>query len=128
MSTAAAFKSRFPEFGPVSDALIDLVLSETDATLGDKWLDRDRPVALKLLTAHKLSMEGEPERSKAIAEGRSVQNAQAGQVTSMKVGDVSVTYGGLDTQSSREDGYDKTPYGRRYLELMRKNFPSVLTV
>jgi hypothetical protein len=77
-------------------------------------------------------MEGEPERSNAISEGRSVINSQAGHVTSMKVGDVSVTYGGRGSEKtgsgSDADEYRKTSYGARYLDLMRKNFAGPLAV
>ncbi|CTQ67134.1 DUF4054 domain-containing protein [Roseibium alexandrii] len=132
MPTAAEFKTRFPEFSPVSDALVDMILAETDAAVGTNWLERDRPVAVNLLTAHNLSMEGEPERSKAIAEGRSVSNAQSGPVSAMKVGDVSVTYEGRSKSDQKSetvaDEYRKTSYGARYLELMRKNFTGPLIV
>jgi hypothetical protein len=113
---------------------VDLVLGEVVSAVGDGWIERDQSLAIKLLAAHTLSMEGEPERSKAIEAGRGVANAQSGSVSSMKVGDVSVTYAG---RSSGNTGvgmgaisaeYQKTTYGQRYYELMRKNFPAVRAV
>ena len=130
--TATTFKTRFPEFGPVSDDLVELVILEAVDAVGDNWLERDRTLARLLLTAHNLSMEGEPARSKSLAKGGAVQNAQSGPVTSFKDGDVAVTFGGTGSGASgtgsAEIEFGKTSYGARYLVLMRKNFPTAFAV
>lgn len=134
MPTAAQFKARFPEFSCVSDALVDQVLAETTAAVGDGWVERDRLLAINYLTAHMLAMEGEPDRSKAIVEDRSVANAQSGPVSSVKIGDVAVTYAGKTAEGAGSGmgpvtaEYQKTDYGQRYYTLLRKNFAGALAV
>lgn len=129
--TAETFKARFPEFGGVSDALVSAVLDESFSLVGDNWHEDDRAKAQQLWTAHTLSMEGEPQRSATLADGGTVDNAQSGSVTSMKVGDVSVTYGGRSRgasasgSGSMEAEYRLTNYGARFYELMMRNISSV---
>lgn len=132
--TTTVFKARYPEFSVVSDELVTLVLNESIDVVGDTWLEKDRAKAQMLLTAHTLSMEGEPARSKAISNGSNVASVQSGEVTSMKVGDVSVTYSGRSQSSSGNNlgeitkEYLKTPYGTRYLELMKRSFFPIMVV
>ncbi|GFO81228.1 MAG: hypothetical protein A49_08550 [Methyloceanibacter sp.] len=134
--TAADLKARFPEFTPVADALVDAVLEEAAAAVGDSWLESDRRPATQYLAAHMLAMEGEPQRSNAISAGQTPVNAQAGALTGMKVGDVSMTYSGRSSGAESVGSrmgpaaaeYLKTPYGQRFYELMRKSFPAVRAV
>lgn len=132
--TAATFKARYPEFTNVTDALVGLVLDEAISEVSDSWCDTYRAKAQMLLTAHLLSLEGEPSRSNAIASGNisDLQNAQSGSVSSMKVGDVSVTYSGsaATTSGNAGDGgfFSKTHYGQRFYELKRANFTTIMVV
>lgn len=123
--TATTFKARYPEFAPVSDALIGLVLAETFDEVGDTWLERDRARAQMLLAAHKLTLEGEPKRSTA-GTGAALNGA----VKRHKVGDVEVEFAGVDISDSDTSrlGYGLTVYGREFAALMRKNFPAVAVV
>lgn len=123
--TPASFKARYPEFAPVSDVLIQLVLQEAFDEVGDTWLERDRARAQMLLTAHKLTMEGEPGRS---VSGQG--SAGTGTVRRRKVGDVEVEFAtpGSGVGGFAATGYTATVYGQEFLALLKKNFPSPMVV
>lgn len=124
--TAADLKARFPEFAPVSDSLVNLILAEALPKVGETWIEADRRPAILYLAAHLLAMEGEPGRS---ATGGGI--GATGPVKRRKVGDVEVEYAGGGTSAgggSDESGFLLTHYGRRYRELMRRNFPAILAV
>lgn len=133
MPTTEQFKTRFPEFGVVPDALVSLVLDETSSVVGENWPTDRVDLATSLLAAHTLAMEGEPQRSTAIAQGQTATNAQSGPVNSVKIGDVAVSHAGRMTTgggatASAANEYAKTSYGARYQELLRRTFPGVVTV
>lgn len=117
------------------DALVSAVLGESFDLIGANWIEADRAKAQKLWTAHTLTMEGEPQRSQSIAAGGEVSaNASQGEMTSMKVGDVAVSFasrsaanagGGASTGSTQAE-YCRTSYGTRFYELMKRNITSVL--
>lgn len=120
--TPTTFKARFPEFVPVSDSLVGLVLAEAIAQVGETWLERDRARAQMLLAAHTLTMEGEPGRSTS-GQG----SAATGAVKRRKVGDVEVEFAGSGSGSggSGATGFAASTYGQEYMSLMRRNFPAV---
>ena len=119
--TATIFKARHPEFTAVPDALVNLVLAEAINDVGETWYERDRARAQMLLTAHKLTMEGEPGRSNAGAGA--VVN---GTVKRSKVGDVEVEFS--DAVTGMQSGFRASIYGQQFESLMRKNFPPVAAV
>lgn len=122
--TPTTFKARFPEFTPVSNDLIAVVLAEAIAQVGETWLERDRARAQMLLAAHTLTMEGEPGRSTSGQGG-----AGTGTVKRRKVGDVEVEFNGFgSTSSGGYNGFGSTSYGQEFAALMRKNFPPVAAV
>lgn len=124
--TAADLKARFPEFAAVSDTLINLILEEASAQVGETWLERDRKPATLYLAAHLLTMEDEPGRS---ATGQS--GAATGPVRRRKVGDVEVEFAGAASVSAtgeNRNAYDLSAYGRQFMALLRKNFPAVAVV
>lgn len=125
--TPVTFKARFPEFGVVSDTLVQLVLNDAISDVGDTWLEKDRARAQMLLAAHILTMEGEPGRTE---NGASGATAGTGIIKRDKVGDVETEFA---TPTSSGSGgalsvYGLTFYGQQYLELRRKNFPAVAVV
>lgn len=123
--TASDLKARFPEFGSVSNDLINLILAEALPKVGETWIEADRRPAILYLAAHLLSMEGEPARSSS-----GVGISATGPLKRRKVGDVEVEYagGGEGGGSSDASGYMLSHYGRRYRELMRANFPAIRAV
>lgn len=128
--TAGTFKARYPEFAPVSNDLITLVLQEAISQVGDTWVEKDRARAQMLLAAHTLTMEGEPGRT-TTGQG----SAGTGPIKRDKVGDVETEYqnaaerygSGVNYVNSAA-GYESTEYGRRYLALLKLNFPAVAVV
>ena|ERR1044072_1931081 len=121
----ATFKARYPEFVPVSDTLVGLVLSEAYSEVGETWEDIDRARAQMLLTAHKLAMEGEPRRT---TTGASV--GISGPLIRRRVGDVETEFAAPATSAAIGSAawYQATGYGKQYYMLMRKNFPAVAAV
>ena len=98
------------------------------ADVGPTWLERDRTPGVLHLAAHLLAVSGH-----GVA---SVGGAGAGPsdttIKRRKVGDVEVEYGTATHPASTGTGvlagYYSTAYGRRYVELMRKNFPAIAVV
>lgn len=123
--TFATFKARYPEFAPVSDDLVTLVLQEAIAQVGDTWVEKDRARAQMLLAAHTLTMEGEPGRT-TTGQG----SAGTGPIKRDKVGDVETEFATptASNSSSGLSGYLLTAYGKAFLDLMRRNFPAVAAV
>ena len=123
--TATTFKARYAEFADVSDVLIGLVLQEAFDEVGETWLERDRARAQMLLTAHKLTMEGEPDRTSTGAG-----SAGTGLIKRDKVGDVETEFAGVTASAGDSSalGYGLTTYGREFAALMRKNFPAIAVV
>lgn len=125
--TAADLKVRFPEFAPVSSALIQMILDdEAIPAVGETWLERDRRTAQLYLAAHLLASEGEPART---TSGGSSSGSN-GPIKMMQAGEHKIEYAVSNESiaASFNGGYDTTVYGNRYLELLRLNFPPVLTV
>lgn len=128
----ATFRARFPEFAPVSDALVSLILSDAISQIGDTWYERDRAKAQLILAAHLLASEGEPARSSDISNGGDGSATLAsGALRRRKVGDVEVEFAGQPSSSGGagagrlDAAYGSTIYGLRFLELMRLNFPAI---
>lgn len=124
--TASDLKARFPEFTSVSDALVNLILGEATAAVGETWLERDRKPATLYLAAHTLAMEGEPGRSAGGTGG-----GVTGPVKSRTVGDVRTEFAGFGASGGgavSDAGYEMTAYGRQFLRLLRLNFPAVAVV
>lgn len=123
--TPTTFKARFPEFVSVSDALVQLVLTDAIAQVGDTWVERDRARAQMLLAAHILTMEGEPGRT---ASGQGA--AGTGMVRRRKVGDVETEFAipGATVGGFAATGYAATIYGQQFAALMRMNFAGPIAV
>lgn len=133
--TAAQFKTRFPEFTSVSDALISAIITEQQPQVGDTWVEVDRTPALMYLVAHLLTIQGEPQRSNEIAAGGSGASVANGVMKRRKVGDVEVDYqnaneriGTGGAQSISGAGYELTVYGRQFLTYLRRNHRTMLVI
>lgn len=121
MTTAAEFKTRYPEFAPVSDALIVLVMADASAEVSDAWITADHGRAINLLTAHLLTIEGEPGRTLT-----GLGSAGSGLVKRDKVGDAETEF--ATAAATDLGGYGSTAYGRQYLALMARSFPAIAVV
>jgi hypothetical protein len=123
---AIDLKTRYPEFASVADSTVNAVLEEAVGEVGDTWIEKDRTPAVLALTAHLLSQSGMPGAPGA-GGGRA---AVAGAIKRRKVGDVETEFAGIGDSRSTSPlaRYRTTAYGLRYLELMRRNFPTARVV
>jgi len=128
--TIVDLANRFPEFDSVSDGTLQAVLDEAVGEVGPTWLERDRTPAVLHLAAHLLAVSG---HGVASAGGAGAGLSSTPSVKRRKVGDVEVEYNTSSAHpASTETGplaqYYATPYGVRYVQLMRKNFPAIAVV
>lgn len=123
--TTETFKARFPEFEPVADALVTLVIEEAVLQVDGTWLERDRAKAQMYLVAHLLASEGEPARSVGAGSGAGYDPSQ-GQVKKDKVGDVETEWFGPQSSTGGGEGqassYGSSHYGREFERIQRANF------
>ena len=131
-ASAADLKARYPEFTPVDDALITLVIAEAAPMIDDGWEVSDQKPGILALAAHLLSMEGWPKRS-ALPAGSPVPATAGRQVLMRKVGDVTTQY--AQTGSASGGGpsgllsqLTLTPYGNRFRQLLKLNAPAIALV
>lgn len=125
--TAVQFKARYPEFAPVSDALIDAVIVDAVAAVGDTWVEKDVTPARLLFVAAVLLDEGEPMRSASLSGSPAGQATiiASGVIQRVKVGDVETTFNVAKPADNSGDGgpsWQSNRYGKRYLELIKRNF------
>lgn len=124
LPTAAEFKAKFPTFAAVADPTITLAIAEASASVDLGWVEADYQPAIMYLAAHIMTLDGVVIAGSDLGSAGGVINA--GLVDEMKVGDVMVKMagaasGGSGSSGSSGSGYLATGYGRRYLELLRRN-------
>jgi hypothetical protein len=138
------FVTRFPEFKGYDQALVEMILADSNARVAEgAWTDHDKSAASMNLTAHRLLMT--PGAAPTYDEGGdgvppTTGGVAIGAVKSRTVGDVRVEY---ETGSAKASGitgsggaaaagplgeFYATTYGRHYLYLMKLNFPAVAVV
>ncbi len=116
------FKDRYPAFASAPDAAVYGALDESTAMVDENWLARDIAPAIMAHAAHLLTVEGHG--AAASVGGSSIQ--LAGPVDSVQVGDVRTTFAQGVTRAKvalkgDDSGLKETAFGRRYLELRRRN-------
>lgn len=123
--TISDFKARWaPKFDTVSDVTIQSALDEAALQIDDTWIDQANfTLGRMLLAAHILTLDGHGTGAEA-----EVAAAGASGFKRMKSGQLE-----LERFSSADAGGDgsvlgSTSYGRRFLELLRRNFPAVAIV
>ncbi|MGO4127788.1 DUF4054 domain-containing protein [Inquilinus sp. YAF38] len=116
--TPAELKARFPGFAAVADAVVQTALDEAALQVGGDWASQaDLRLGRLLLAAHVLTLDGQ-------GSGAEAATAAAGGFRRMRSG-------ALELERIAEAGpgaLDSTGYGRRFLELMRRNVPAVTVV
>lgn len=116
--TATSIKLRFPEFAEEQDSFIEFAIEEANRLVDHTWDSTDQDLALSYLTAHYMMVSISRRES---ATGEIVQ--------SERVGEISVTYATRQQPTlATYDDFSTTPYGSRYLELARLNFPPIAAV
>lgn len=105
--TLEEFRALYPAFDAVADATVEAWITSGDAETA-RWGDTDRPSAVMLFAAH------------SMAEiGLGTAGAIPAGLTSFKSGTFSAS---MSDMAGSRTGYSTTAYGRRYLDLMRRNF------
>lgn len=116
--TPADLKARFPGFATVADAIVQAALDEAALQVGAGWASAaDIRLGRLLLAAHVLTLDGQGSGAEAAA-------AASGGFRRMRSG-------ALELERAADAGPgapDSTGYGRRFLDLMRRNVPAVTVV
>lgn len=109
--TATDIKALGSEFEALEDSKIDLFLEIASKEISEPaWPTGSFDSALKLLTAHYLSM--------------AARQGSSGPLTSVKVGDVSVSYG----NPQNKEKLSLTSWGQLFLQLRDANICAPLVV
>lgn len=115
--TPAELKARFPGFAAVADAVLQTALDEAALQVGDDWASAaDIRLGRLLLAAHILTLDGQGSGAEAAA-------VAAGGFRRMRSGTLE-----LERSDAGPGALDSTGFGRRFLELMRRNVPAVAVV
>lgn len=115
--TAMNFKFKFAKFRNLDDGEIEFAIEEAVLACGGAghWIDdANQTVAIYYYAAHLLQV--------AILRGGSTGQA----ISSERTPELSVTYA-VPNMNTPID-FTMTIYGERFLSLVRKNFPAILTV
>lgn len=107
MITPADIKIKFPEFASLSDSLIQSYLDEAYLEVDEGRAGDYYDLLIYYLTAHYIALA---------LQASSGQNRGSGIVTSMSVGDTSIGFGGINSNSNADFYYQQTSYGLRYLK------------
>ncbi len=114
--TATSIKLKFLEFSGLADGTIEFAIEEALLSVTDNggWVtDNDQTMAAMYLTAHYLMV--------------TMSRAESGtgqKLKSESMGGMSISYD-TDATVPEHGDYETTPYGKRYLELVRLNIPAI---
>ena len=118
---AADLAARFPGFAAVAPAVVANAIGEAQSRVDTTWLPEDFTIAIMLLAAHTMTLDG-------LGTGAEAASAAAGTLgyTSLRAGSLS-----LDRRHPGEKTQDtsllsETTFGRRFLALLKVNQPAVL--
>ncbi len=113
--TATSIKLRFPEFADVDDAIVEFAIEEARLGVRDNWLVGYN-IAIVYLTAHYVAS--------SIAASAAGGTGSDGDIASETIGRLSITYAQTSHTPSTAVAGDTstTSYGRRYDELVERNF------
>lgn len=128
--SSSDLRARYPEFEPVSHTRLTLFIDEASRRVDDSWLEADQSPAILNLACHLLSLEGEPSASVDGVSNSANTNLKNGRfLKSRKVGDVSNEWAesaasaavGAMSKTALQAGYNSTPYGAKFLSIMKLN-------
>lgn len=115
--SAADFKARHPKFATVADGMVTAMLAEASRSVSTCWAEEDYGDAIMYLAAHLIAEEN--------SAGGPSAASKAGPIKRVKADTVEIEYmGGVMSDAA----LGATIYGRRFLELRRRNVPAVLVV
>jgi len=114
--TPADLKARFPGFAAVVDAVVQTALDEAALLVGDDWTSApDARLGRLLLAAHILTLDGQ-------GGGAEAAMAASGGFRRMRSGALELERPDAEAEPGT---LGSTGYGRRFLELLRRNVPAV---
>lgn len=123
--TYAEFIARFPVFDNVAkwpQATVEAIIVEATNNIDTDWIERDYKPAIMYQTAHILSSEAAADADAPDAPGPATYLASES-FSGMSMSYAKISQNGTLSQSETWGG---TSYGRRYLDLLRKNKPAVV--
>lgn len=116
--TVDDFRARFPEID-ATDAVIQTAINDAADMVDTTWLEKDYQKAILFLAAHYVTI-GAAEEVGTIGDEQTI--------ASESFGPISVSYQKTEGGASNGSTFGTTGYGRRYLELLRLNFPAIVVV
>lgn len=111
--TATSIKMRFPEFADVEDAVVEFAVEEARLEIGTNWTVGYN-LAIVYLVAHYVAC--------AVNASTSGGSGDEGDIASESWGRFSVSYAKSPNADASHSDKSSTSYGRRYVELLGKNF------
>ena len=117
----ADLAARFPAFAAVPAAAVANAIAEAQARVDTSWLPDDYPIAIMLLAAHTLTLDG-------LGTGAEAAAAAAGTLgySSLRSGGLSLDRAPRNARGGEPSILAETTYGRRFLALLKVNRPAVL--
>jgi len=111
--TATSIKLRFPEFRDVDDSVVEFAIEEARLGVSSGW-SVGYNVALAYLAAHYVAS--------AVAASESGGTGSDGAIASESIGRMSISYRQGVNANAAQDDLTSTSYGRKYQELVDRNF------
>lgn len=111
--TAASIKMRFPEFTDVADPVVEFAIEEARLEVGTNWTVGYN-LAIVYLVAHYVAS--------SVAASAAGGTGDDGDIASESIGRLSISYAKSPNADAVSDDKTSTSYGRRYVELLGRNF------
>ncbi len=111
--TAVSIKSRFPEFADTADAVVEFAIEEARLEVGSNWTTGYN-LAIVYLVAHYVACSN--------AASASAGTGDDGDIASESIGRFSISYATAANADAVHSDKSSTSYGRRYVELLGRNF------
>jgi hypothetical protein len=123
--TLTTFRARFPVFDTFEDAQVTAILAEATGRVDVSWREVDYAPAIMYLTAHMLATDNSQAGDSIVIGGTG-----EGDIASESFGGMSVAYRQRDSSTASDfvKDFERTEYGRRYLALLRVNFPPIVAI
>lgn len=115
--TVAELKDRFPEFAAVADGVVQFALDEALTRVDTSWIESNYQIAILLYAAHVLALGGHD----------AVETEEDAGLSQITIGPLTLRYA-KSSSSSSNDPIASTSYGRRFLELLRRNSPGIAVI
>lgn len=115
--TYAEFITRFPIFDDLikwPQAMVEAVIVEATNNIDNTWVEADYKPAIMYQTAHILSIDN-------AAEGQEPSVGPQTYLSGESFSGMSMSYSKVEGSLGSSEIWGSTSYGRRYLDLLRKN-------